>query len=198
MHLIRVDNPTDSFATLHKLIGQILCNNKNIAFTFSVSCSAGSCEHGTFPCGPIDDNRCVPQHLICSRSDACREDYRALCGLNYGSTDFIESIVNSSTDDINFCCKCSRSQLQCRDTALEFTVLIFPSYSTATISRGLLLLAWHRLAVWCVEFNANTAAAARGTRIISTSNYMRRNQVVYIHSLIHLCVSGDDAVSRRE
>lgn len=102
----------------HFFLNRIKQQTSNSIFHF-----IGACEHGTFPCGPIEDHRCVPQHLICSRSDACREDYRALCGLNYGSTDFIESIVNSSTDDINFCCKLFL-QLQRRETVPDAAYLI--------------------------------------------------------------------------
>lgn len=120
---------------------------------FFVWYSSGSCERGTFPCGPIDDRRCVPQHLICSRSDECREDYRALCGLNYGSTDFIESIVNSSTDDISFCCKYYKftnarkhhvtnentSGTECRNLNLQFTALPwFPDDCFCLLGTGLL------------------------------------------------------------
>lgn len=139
-----------------KHIAQVVCfvqlfrRDKNetkvreIVFHPLFSVSSGSCERGTFPCGPIDDRRCVPQHLICSRSDACREDYRALCGLNYGSTDFIESIVNSSTDDINFCCKCYfiykfSSGNGCCNPNLQLTALPwFPDDCFCLLGTGLL------------------------------------------------------------
>lgn len=41
--------------------------------------------------------------------DACRKEYMALCGLNFGSTDFMESVVNLTTqvkpEDILYCGK---------------------------------------------------------------------------------------------
>lgn len=80
---------------------------------------------------------------------------------------------------------------------LAYCVILYFN-STATISRRLLLLAWHRFAVRRIEFNANTGAAARGTWIIPTLNYTRRNLGVNIYELNHFCVSGDDALSRRE
>lgn len=69
----------------------------NVTLYFS-----GSCEHGTFPCGNGDNLECVPQHLICTRTDNCRNDYIPLCGLFYGSNDIIANIVmNTDTNSTN-------------------------------------------------------------------------------------------------
>lgn len=61
---------------------------------------SGSCEHATFPCGTGNSFKCVPQHFICDRIDACREDYRAMCGLFYGHTDYIETMTNGTDIDV--------------------------------------------------------------------------------------------------
>lgn len=62
---------------------------------------SGSCKHGTFPCGKGDNFRCLPQHMVCDRTDECREEYLVLCGLViFGHNDYIVAIANST--NINF------------------------------------------------------------------------------------------------
>lgn len=46
--------------------------------------------------------KCVPQHLICSRTDDCRDDYMSLCGLFYGYNDILKNLmITTDTNSTN-------------------------------------------------------------------------------------------------